>query len=77
MKRLQDHIGTALFDKGYIDKDIVDKTVPVLSAQEVTGGVTNYVARLPEPANTMEEWKASLVSSTLANDKFSKTKLLN
>ena len=51
--------------------------MPVLSAQEVTGGVTNYVARLPEPANTMEEWKASLVSSTLANDKFSKTKLLN
>ena len=23
MKRLQDHIGTALFDTGYIDKDIV------------------------------------------------------
>jgi hypothetical protein len=23
MKRLQDHIGTALFDAGYIDKDIV------------------------------------------------------
>ena len=28
--------------------------------QEVTGGVTNYVARLPEVANTVEEWKASI-----------------
>jgi hypothetical protein len=28
--------------------------------QEVTGGVTNYVARLPEVANAVDEWKASL-----------------
>ena len=42
--------------------------MPVLSAQEVTGGVTNYVARLPEPANTMEEWKASVISPTLAEE---------
>jgi len=33
---------------------------------EVTGGVTNYVARLPEPANTVDEWKASLDSPALA-----------
>ena len=26
----------------------------------LTGGVTNYVARLPEPANTVDEWKASI-----------------
>jgi hypothetical protein len=40
----------------------------MLSAQEVSGGVTNYVARLPEPANTVEEWKASLVSTPLAEE---------
>jgi hypothetical protein len=45
--------------------------------QEVTGGVTNYVARLPEPANTVEEWKASLVSTTLAHDNGAKTKPFN
>jgi hypothetical protein len=30
--------------------------------QEVTGGVTNYVARLPEAANSVQDWKASLES---------------
>jgi len=32
--------------------------------QEVTDGVTT--ARLPEPANTVDEWKASLDSPALA-----------
>jgi hypothetical protein len=35
---------------------------------EVTGGVTNYVARLPEPANTIDEWKASIASGSLASE---------
>jgi hypothetical protein len=46
----------------------LDKTLPVLSATEVTGGVTNFVARLPKVANSMDEWKASLVSDQLATE---------
>jgi len=45
----------------------VGHTGPICKqVQEVTGGVTNYVARLPEPANTVDEWKASLDSPALA-----------
>jgi hypothetical protein len=33
----------------------LDKSLPVLSAQEVTGGVTQFIARLPEPANSMAD----------------------
>jgi hypothetical protein len=27
----------------------------------MTGGVTNFVARLPEVANSVDDWKASLI----------------
>ena len=36
--------------------------------QEVTGGVTNYVARLPEPANTVEEWKTGIDGQLAGKD---------
>jgi hypothetical protein len=61
MKRLQDHIGTALSDTGYIDKDIVGQEF----AEEVTGGVTNYVARLPEVAENSQSWLASVQDKPL------------
>jgi len=38
-----------------------------LSAQEVTGGVTNFVARLPQVANSAEDWKASLVEHRVSD----------
>ena len=70
MKRLQDISAQLSPTQVTSIKILLDKTLPVLSAQEVTGGVTNFVARLPEVANTIDDWKASLeapVSSTLAD----------
>jgi hypothetical protein len=34
---------------------------------EVTGGVTNFVARLPQPANSVEDWKASLIEHRVSD----------
>ena len=36
------------------------KALPDLSATEITGSVASYVARLPEPARSVEDWTASL-----------------
>jgi hypothetical protein len=35
------------------------KALPDLSAQEITGDVTQYVARLPQPAASVEAWTAA------------------
>jgi hypothetical protein len=47
-------------------KILLDRTLPVLSAAELTGGVTNFVARLPEPAKDAETWAANNVSPVSA-----------
>jgi hypothetical protein len=39
--------------------------LPTLSAQEVTGGVTQYVARLPEVAENSQSWLASVKEKPL------------
>jgi hypothetical protein len=37
----------------------LDRKLPRLSAQEITGDVTQYVARLPQPAASVEAWTAA------------------
>ena len=39
---------------------LLRKALPDLSATEVTGDVAHFVARLPEPAKTVEDWSASV-----------------
>ena len=39
----------------------------MLSAQEVTGGVANFVARLPEVADNADAWKASLIEHNVSD----------
>jgi hypothetical protein len=39
---------------------LLRKVLPDLSAQELTGDVTNYVARLPEPAKDVSAWQQSV-----------------
>jgi hypothetical protein len=55
---------------------LLRKVLPDLSAQELSGGVSNYVARLPTPAKTVEAWEQS-VTSQLPNTKDAKAKALN
>ena len=39
---------------------LLNKTLANLSAQEISGDVTNYVARLPSPAASAEDWAAQI-----------------
>lgn len=39
---------------------LLNKTLANLSAQEITGDVTSYVARLPSPASDAASWLASV-----------------
>lgn len=39
---------------------LLRKAMPDLSAQELSGGIANYVARLPQPAKTVDDWQASV-----------------
>lgn len=39
---------------------LLNKTLANLSAQEITGNVQSYVARLPEPAKDADSWIASV-----------------
>lgn len=41
---------------------LLNKTLANLSAQEITGDVTKYVARLPTPAANAEEWAKNVAS---------------
>jgi hypothetical protein len=41
---------------------LLRKVLPDLSAQELSGGVTNYVARLPTPAKDVSAWEDSLTT---------------
>jgi hypothetical protein len=41
-------------------KLLLDRVLPTLSAQEVTGGVTQFVARLPEVAENSQKWLESV-----------------
>lgn len=44
---------------------LLNKTLANLSAQELTGNVTNYVARLPTPAASAEAWSQQIASEKL------------
>ena len=41
---------------------LLRKVMPDLSAQELSGGVANYVARLPSPAKDSDDWAKSLTA---------------
>lgn len=41
---------------------LLSKTLPSLTAQELSGGVANYVARLPSVAPNAEAWAASIAA---------------
>ncbi len=39
---------------------LLRKIMPDLAATELSGGIANYVARLPQPAKTVDDWQASV-----------------
>lgn len=47
---------------------LLRKTLPDLSATEIQGDVAHFVARLPEPAKSVEDWSASLKPLLTAQD---------
>lgn len=59
INRLQDHVFKDLELSATQLRAIeimLKKVLPDLSAQELTGDVTQYVARLPQPAQTAAQW---------------------
>jgi hypothetical protein len=53
---------------------LLKKTLPDLSAQEITGDVTQYVARLPQPAASVEAWTAATTPTPTVKPELDKTK---
>jgi hypothetical protein len=52
---------------------LLDKTLPNLTAQELTGDSVSFVMRLPEPAVDTATWeRTNSVSSPLASDETTK-----
>lgn len=39
---------------------LLDRVLPRLSAQELSGGVAQYVARLPAPAKSVDDWASGV-----------------
>lgn len=75
INRLQDHInGTVELSSTQVSAalGLLKKTAPDLSAVEQTGEVThNYIAYLPSPVKSMDEWQAK--HSSLLPDKTKNT----
>jgi len=48
---------------------LLRKVLPDLSAQELSGGISQYVARLPQPAASVDAWQASVTQAKPLADK--------